>query len=124
MAHSFPIARKLWALAQTARLNWLARHQNSFNFWIHLIGIPLACIGIVLLFVAPWYWGLTALVLGYVLQAIGHFVEGNDVGELIPLKRLLCLPVVAIAPQFVQSPKANEPNNTARLDPEPPPSQA
>jgi len=27
-------------------------------------------------------------------------VEGNDVGELIPLKRALGLPVVSVAPQY------------------------
>jgi hypothetical protein len=40
-----------------------------------------------------------ALAVGYLLQWIGHRIEGNDVGELIPLKRLLGLPVVAIAPR-------------------------
>ena len=38
-------------------------------------------------------------VLGYLLQWIGHRIEGNDVGEFIPIKKLLGLPVVAIAPQ-------------------------
>lgn len=99
MAHSFPIARKLLALAGRARHNWLLRHQNACNFWIHMLGIPLALAGLVILFVAPWY-GLVAIVAGYVLQWIGHRVEGNDVGEFIPLKRLLGLPVVAIAPQY------------------------
>ena len=42
MAYSFPIARKLLAFAGRARRNWLDRHQNPFNFWIHLLGIPLA----------------------------------------------------------------------------------
>ena len=36
---------------------------------------------------------------GLLLQWIGHRVEGNDVGEFIPVKRLLGLPVVAIAPR-------------------------
>ncbi|MFO0825594.1 MAG: Mpo1-like protein [Gemmataceae bacterium] len=97
---SFPIARKLFRFAKRARRNWLDRHQNTFNFWIHMLGIPVAVAGIPLLFLTDWYWGVGALVVGYVLQWIGHCVEGNDVGELIPLKRLLGLPVVAIAPQY------------------------
>lgn len=97
---SFPIARRLLALAGRARRNWLARHRNAFNFWIHMIGIPLALAGIPLLFVAEWYWGVGAIVAGYVLQWVGHRVEGNDVGELIPLKRALGLPVVSVAPQY------------------------
>lgn len=96
---SFPIARRLLRLAGRVRRNWLERHQNRFNFWIHLLGIPLALAGLPLLFLLPWYWGVGAIALGYFLQWIGHRVEGNDVGELIPLKRLLGLPVVAVAPQ-------------------------
>jgi len=77
--------------------NWLARHQNHFNFWIHMLGIPLAVAGLPLLFLAPWYYGVGAIAGGYFLQWVGHRVEGNDVGEFIPVKRLLGLPVVAIA---------------------------
>lgn len=98
--YSFPIARRLLRFAGRARANWLERHQHPFNFGIHMLGIPLAMLGVVLLFVLPWYWGVAGLVLGYLLQYIGHLVEGNDVGELIPLKRALGLPVVAIAPKY------------------------
>ena len=109
MAYRFPIARKLLRFAGRARRNWLARHQNAFNFWIHMIGIPLAVLGVPLLFLAPWYYGVGAIVGGYVLQWLGHRVEGNDVGEFIPFKRLLGLPVVAIAPQYASSPGGSEP---------------
>src|SRR5437762_7591536 len=100
MSHSFPIARKLLRFAGRARRNWLERHQHPFNFWIHMLGIPLAVAGLPLLFLAEWYWGAVAILLGYVLQWIGHWVEGNDVGEFIPVKRLLGLPCVPIAPRF------------------------
>ena len=63
-----------------------------------MVGIPLAVAGVPLLFLAPWYCGVGAIVLGYFLQWVGHRVEGNDVGEFIPVKRMLGLPVVAIAP--------------------------
>jgi hypothetical protein len=117
MAYNFPIARKLLTWARRARHNWLTRHQNPFNYRIHLLGIPLAGAGLVLLFLAPWYWGAGALVLGYGLQWLGHRVEGNDVGELIPVKRLLGLPVVPIAPQYQalgnRAPDAEPPAQTA-----------
>jgi len=100
MAYNFPIARKLLDFAGRARRNWLLRHQNAFNYWIHLVGIPLAVAGLPLLFFTPWYYGVAAIVVGYLLQWVGHRVEGNDVGEFIPLKRLLGMPVVAIAPQY------------------------
>jgi hypothetical protein len=82
--------------------NWLERHRHPFNFWIHMLGIPLAVAGVVLLIAWPgqWYWGLGALVLGYLLQWIGHTVEGNDVGEWAGIKRLLGLPYVSIAPRW------------------------
>ncbi|MBI3411375.1 MAG: DUF962 domain-containing protein [Planctomycetes bacterium] len=81
--------------------NWLERHQHPLNFWIHLIGIPLAVAGVVLFVALPWnqwYWGAAAFVGGYVLQYIGHRVEGNDLGEWAAIKRVLGLPYVGIAP--------------------------
>lgn len=98
MTYRFPIARKALAFAGRARRNWLERHRNEFNFWIHMIGIPLALGGVPLLFLTDWQWGVGAILLGYLLQWIGHRVEGNDVGEFIPVKKLLGLPYVAIAP--------------------------
>jgi hypothetical protein len=83
--------------------NWLKRHRHPFNFWIHLIGIPMAVAGVVLLFALPWgqwYWGVGAFVLGYVLQYVGHRVEGNDLGEWAGIKRLLGLPYVSISPHL------------------------
>jgi hypothetical protein len=82
--------------------NWLLRHQHPFNFWIHLIGIPLAVAGVVLLFFQEWYWGVGAFVVGYVLQYLGHLLEGNDVGEWAAIKRLFGLPYVSISPRWQQ----------------------
>jgi Protein of unknown function (DUF962) len=79
---------------------WRLRHQLPFNFAIHLIGIPLALTGVVLLFFLPWYWGVGAIVLGYLLQYVGHLAEGNDLGEWAAVKRLLGLPYVGIAPRW------------------------
>jgi hypothetical protein len=86
--------------------NWLERHRHPFNFWIHMLGIPLAVAGIVLLIVRwdEWYWGAAALVLGYFLQWLGHLVEGNDVGEWAGIKRMLGLPYVGISPRWKDIP--------------------
>ncbi len=78
---------------------WRLRHQLPFNFWIHLIGIPLAVASVVLCFY-DWRWGLSAIVVGYLLQWVGHLAEGNDVGEWAAVKRLLGLPYVGIAPRW------------------------
>ena len=85
--------------------NWRKRHRHPFNFWIHLVGIPLAVAGVVLFFMTDWYWGLAAFVVGYVLQYVGHLVEGNDLGEWAGIKRLLGLPCVSISPRYQENGK-------------------
>ena len=79
---------------------WMLRHRLPFNFWLHVVGIPLALAGVALLFFLPWYWGVGAFVLGYLLQWVGHRAEGNDVGEWAAIKRLLGLPYVAVSPRW------------------------
>ncbi len=61
---------------------WMLRHQLAFNFWIHMIGIPMSVLSLFLLLGAPWineyvpwYWSLGGFVLGYVLQWIGHLAR-------------------------------------------------
>jgi uncharacterized membrane protein YGL010W len=82
---------------------WKLRHQLPFNFWIHLIGIPMVLSSVVLLFALPWdewYWAAGAFVLGYFLQWVGHQAEGNDVGEWAAIKQMLGMPYVGIAPRW------------------------
>jgi hypothetical protein len=87
--------------------NWFERHQHPFNRRIHCVGIPLALVvAPILLFALPWhawYWAALAFAAGYVLQWIGHRVEGNDVGEWAAIKRLFGLPCVAISPRWQKS---------------------
>lgn len=100
--------RPLLRFARRAIGNWRERHQHPFSFWIHMIGIPMTVVGIGLLIAYPaqWYWGVGAFVLGYVLQFIGHLVEGNDMGEWAGIKRLLGLPYVGISPRYRKEPTA------------------
>jgi hypothetical protein len=80
---------------------WRMRHRLPFNFWVHMIGIPLALlVAPILLFFLDWYWALGAFVLGYFLQWVGHLAEGNDLGEWAAIKRLLGLPYVGISPRW------------------------
>jgi hypothetical protein len=101
-----PQPRRRWNKpVRRALANWRERHRHPFNFGIHLVGIPMACAGVILFFAWPWqdwYWGAGAFVLGYLLQYIGHCVEGNDMGEWVAIKRLLGLPYVSIAPDKTQ----------------------
>ncbi|MEK6642430.1 MAG: Mpo1-like protein [Planctomycetota bacterium] len=87
--------------------NWLERHQHPVSFWLHMVGIPLAVGGLILggVQLIQWRWDLwwrpTILIfVGYLLQWIGHRIEGNDVGEIILVKKWLGMPYVAISPKF------------------------
>jgi len=84
---------------------WRLRHQLPINFWLHMVGIPMALGGVVLFIISffsdlQWYWGVAAFFLGYLLQYIGHRFEGNDVGEWAAIKRLVGLPYVGISPRW------------------------
>ena len=93
--------RPLLAFLRRRLEGWRLRHQLPFNFYIHLLGIPLALlVAPVLLFFVPWYWAVAAFVVGYLLQWVGHRAEGNDLGEWAAVKRLLGLPYVGIAPRW------------------------
>jgi len=68
---------------------WVSRHRNRANFWLHMVGIPATVAAI------PWavlgYWLLAAVFLvgGYLLQILGHRIEGNRSGEEQVLRRLI-----------------------------------
>lgn len=92
---------------EIALANWLARHRSRTSFWLHMLGIPLAVAGGLLAVyqLAIWRWDLwwrpvLLIVAGYALQIIGHWHEGNDVGEWALIKRLLGRPYVAISPKY------------------------
>lgn len=87
--------------------NWFQRHQHPVSRILHAIGIPLTIAAVVLTFVqlAGWRWDLwyrplVALVVGYLLQWIGHVIEGNDMGEVILIKKWLGRPYVAVSPRY------------------------
>lgn len=84
--------------------NWLERHQHPANRTLHAVGIPLLAAALVLALVQllQWRWDLWwrpvgLIALSYLLQWWGHRTEGNDLGEVILLKRLLRRPYVAVA---------------------------
>ena len=86
--------------------NWLERHRHPVSLWLHVIGIPLVIAGVVLAVIYLWagqwdtWWPAAgAIILGYLLQWVGHHVEGNDMGEIILIKKLLSQPYTAISPQ-------------------------
>jgi uncharacterized membrane protein YGL010W len=65
---------------------WVAQygrsHQHPINRICHTVGIPLIVVSIPLFLVAPvvpgfWRFPLALFVVGWVLQFIGHAVEGK-----------------------------------------------
>ncbi len=103
----FPLARRAWKFAKFALRNWRERHRHPFNFGVHLLGIPMTLVALGLLPFLAWPQCLCLFAAGYFLQYLGHRIEGNDIGELIPLKRLLGFSVVAVVPrpQLTAAPK-------------------
>lgn len=79
--------------------NWVERHQHPVSFALHIVGIPMTVVAIGVLCVGWWRSGVGLFLCGYVLQFIGHAIEGNDAGELIVLKKLMGLPYVAVVPR-------------------------
>lgn len=82
--------------------NYIQRHQNGWNQLLHLIGVPMTFVVSVVLLIAkePW-WALGAFVVGYVLQFLGHAIEGNDAGEVVLFKRWLGLPYTEFGPKAI-----------------------
>jgi hypothetical protein len=101
--------------------HWLARHQHPASRGLHAVGIPLTLAFIPL---AAWqladgrwdlWWRPTLLLAaGYGLQWLGHVLEGNDMGEVILVKRLLGRPYVAVSPRYAArrpaAPRADRPS--------------
>ncbi len=81
-------------------INYIQRHQHPANQLLHVIGVPLTFIvSLVWLIQGAGWWALGAFVGGYVLQFVGHAIEGNDAGEAILVKRALGLPYIEIVPR-------------------------
>ena len=84
--------------------NYLRRHRNTANQWFHIVGVPLTfMVSVVFLLRQNWPIALACFVGGYILQFIGHAIEGNDAGEMILVKRLFGRPYVEFGPDAAAS---------------------
>ena len=50
-----------------------------------------------------WWRPVSLIALSYLLQWIGHWIEGNDMGEVILIKKALGRPYVAVSPRYTSS---------------------
>ena len=64
-------------MAESFVENYKAKHQHPLNRLTHSIGIPLIVISLPLFFFS-WRWAAALFVVGWILQFIGHAIEGNQ----------------------------------------------
>ena len=64
-------------MSQSFVENYKAKHQHRLNKLAHSIGIPMIVVSLPL-FLFEWRWALGLFVVGWILQFIGHAIEGNQ----------------------------------------------
>jgi uncharacterized membrane protein YGL010W len=64
-------------MSQDFLANYKAKHQHPLNRLTHSIGIPMIVLSLPL-FLFNWRWALGMFVVGWILQFIGHAIEGNQ----------------------------------------------
>jgi len=57
--------------------NYKSKHQHPLNRLSHSIGIPLIVLALPVFFI-NWRWALAMFVVGWILQFVGHAIEGNQ----------------------------------------------
>ena len=86
------------------------RHCHPVSRWLHFIGVPLTLVAAGL-FIAcavtgswiSWWRPAVFLVVCYLLQWVGHWIEGNDMGEIILIKKCIGRPFVAVSPRYAKN---------------------
>jgi uncharacterized membrane protein YGL010W len=64
-------------MSQSLIENYRAKHQHPFNRLCHTIGIPMILVSWPL-FLFNWRWALALFIVGWILQFVGHAIEGNQ----------------------------------------------
>jgi uncharacterized membrane protein YGL010W len=54
-----------------------SKHQHPLNRLSHSIGIPLIVLSLPMFFF-NWSWALAMFMVGWILQFVGHAIEGNQ----------------------------------------------
>jgi uncharacterized membrane protein YGL010W len=65
------------AMATDLLANYKAKHQHPLNRLTHSIGIPMIVVSLPI-FLFSWRWALALFVIGWILQFVGHAIEGNQ----------------------------------------------
>ena len=64
-------------MSQSFVENYRAKHRHPVNKLCHTIGIPMIVISLPLFFFS-WRWALALFIIGWILQFVGHAIEGNQ----------------------------------------------
>lgn len=103
---------------------WRIRHQHPASLALHAVGIPLTVAAAVLavLQLREWRWDLwwrpaALLAFGYLLQWLGHRIEGNTMGEVILIRKWRGRPYVAVAPRYCAMPPSPRKGPSLSCDP-------
>jgi len=64
-------------MAQDLLANYKAKHQHPLNRITHSIGIPMIVVSLPLFFF-NWRLALLLFIAGWILQFVGHAIEGNQ----------------------------------------------
>jgi hypothetical protein len=96
--------------------HWLQRHPHPTSFLLHMVGIPPTLLGLLffpiyvsLLGMSLFLVALALFLGGYLLQFIGHWLEGTDPGEIIYFKRKLGW-------SYVEFPRKREARRLAKVE--------
>jgi len=88
---------------------YLERHQHPTCRVLHLVGVPMIPVALILALVQLaqsrwdlWWRPVGLLVLSYLLQWVGHRIEGNDLGEVVLIKKILGRPYTAVSPRYIR----------------------
>jgi len=106
---------------------WLERHRHPASFWLHMVGIPLTIAAVAVALVQLklgqwdlWWRPVVLLAVGYFVQWLGHRIEGNDMGEVILVKRMLGRPYVAVSERYGERDREGNAETPKRRDAESP----
>jgi uncharacterized membrane protein YGL010W len=85
--------------------DWIDRHRNPASFVLHMFGIPPTILGVLLIpvyvmliSVPIFLLALALFVGGYLIQFLGHAIDGSEPGEITYLRRKLGWSYAEIAP--------------------------
>ena len=75
-------------------LNWIERHRDPRSFVLHVIGIPATILGVLLM---PIYVFLMSVMIflvalglfvgGFLVQFLGHAIDGTQPGEIKAIRK-------------------------------------